>query len=204
MTNLLWKLVKGSGSLARDQHGITGLETAIVLIAFVVVSSVFAFAALSTGLFTTDKAKETIYAGLSEARGTMVLKGSVIATAGATGNNGTIDVLTFQVSNAAAGESIDMTVGNTIIKYSDANQVVNLDGTGLNTFTATGIGNANADSLLERGEVFEIAIPGMVAMLATALGTNQTFTLEVIPPTGAILFIQRTTPVALAAITTLD
>ena len=37
------------------------LETAIVLIAFVVVSSVFASSrALSTGLFTTDKAKETI------------------------------------------------------------------------------------------------------------------------------------------------
>ena len=31
------------------QEGVTGLETAIVLIAFVVVSSVFAFAALSTG-----------------------------------------------------------------------------------------------------------------------------------------------------------
>lgn len=33
-----------------DQRGITGLETAIVLIAFVVVASVFAFAVLSTGL----------------------------------------------------------------------------------------------------------------------------------------------------------
>ena len=47
----------------RGQRGITGLETAIVLIAFVVVSSVFAFAALSTGLFTSDKSKETINAG---------------------------------------------------------------------------------------------------------------------------------------------
>ena len=46
-----------------DQKGITGLETAIVLIAFVVVSSVSAFAALSTGLFSRDKAKETIQAG---------------------------------------------------------------------------------------------------------------------------------------------
>jgi flagellin FlaB len=43
----------------RDQRGITGLETAIVLIAFVVVSSVFAFAALSTGLFSSDKVGET-------------------------------------------------------------------------------------------------------------------------------------------------
>ena len=54
-----------------DQRGITGLETAIVLIAFVVVSSVSAFAALSTGLFSSDKAKETHAAGLSEARGTL-------------------------------------------------------------------------------------------------------------------------------------
>ena len=51
--------------LASDQRGITGLETAIVLIAFVVVSSVFAFAALSTGLFSSDKAKETHTAGLA-------------------------------------------------------------------------------------------------------------------------------------------
>ncbi len=37
-----------------------------MLIAFVVVSSVFAFAALSTGLFSSDKAKETILVGLAE------------------------------------------------------------------------------------------------------------------------------------------
>ena len=58
----------------REQLGITGLETAIVLIAFVVVSSVFAFASLSTGLFSADKSKETIQAGLSEARGTIEVR----------------------------------------------------------------------------------------------------------------------------------
>ena len=52
-----------------DKRGITGLETAIVLIVFVVVSSVFAFAALSTGLLSCDKAKETISAGLAETTG---------------------------------------------------------------------------------------------------------------------------------------
>ena len=67
--------------MSKDQRGITGLETAIVLIAFVVVSSVFAFAALSTGLFSADKSKETIQAGLSEARGTLEIKGGVKATA---------------------------------------------------------------------------------------------------------------------------
>ncbi|HIM78888.1 MAG TPA: flagellin, partial [Dehalococcoidia bacterium] len=50
-------------SLIRDQRGITGLETAIVLIAFVVVASVFAFAVLSTGLLSSEKSKETVLGG---------------------------------------------------------------------------------------------------------------------------------------------
>src|SRR5918996_5072506 len=202
MTNLFCKLIKGVSPLGRDERGITGLETAIVLIAFVVVSSVFAFATLSTGLFTTDKTKVTIHAGLSEARGTMELKGSVIATAGTTGNSGTVDKLTFHITNAAAGEAIDLSVGNTIIKYTDNNQVVNLDEAA--EFTATGIGSDDNDSFLERGEVFEIVIPGMVALLTPDLGVDQTFTLEVIPPRGAVLFIQRTTPIAMESIVSLD
>jgi flagellin FlaB len=201
MTNLVHKFIKGLSPLGRDQRGITGLETAIVLIAFVVVSSVFAFAVLSTGLFTTDKAKDTIHAGLSEARGTIEMKGAVIATATVTGNNGTVDTLTFQVTNAAAGEAIDLSVGNTIIRYTDNNQVHNLGATG--EFTATGIGTDDDDSFLERGEVFEIQIPGMVALLNPDLATDQTFTLEVIPPVGAVLFIQRTTPISLETITNL-
>jgi archaellin len=95
-----------------------------------------------------------------------------------------------------------MTVGNTIIKYQDLNQVVNLDVAG--EFTAAGVGNHDGDSLLESGEVFEVQIPGMVALLTPDLGTNEAFTLEVIPPTGAVLFVQRTTPVAMETINNLD
>ncbi len=80
-----------------NQRGITGLETAIVLIAFVVVSSVFAFAALSTGLFSSDKAKETIQAGLAETRGSMELKGSVVLTSSVSGTAGTVSDIAFQV-----------------------------------------------------------------------------------------------------------
>jgi archaeal flagellin FlaB len=206
MTNLARQFIKGLSPLRRDQRGITGLETAIVLIAFVVVSSVFAFAALSTGLFTTDKARHTIHAGLSEARGTIELKGAVIATAATTGNNGTVEDLIFQVADAAAGEPIDLSEGNTIIRYSDNNQVVNLDAAG--GFDANGIGSHDGDSFLERGETFEIEIPdlhtGGANALNPPLGTDQTFTLEVIPPSGAVLFIQRTTPISLEEVTNLD
>ena len=175
------------------------METAIVLIAFVVVSSVFAFAALSTGLFSSDKAKETISAGLAEARGTLELKGSVIAkVSGTTGASGVVTTMEFQLSNAAAGEAIDMTPGNTVIKYSDNTQTVNMNGG--NEFTATNIASfGDNDKLLEIGEVFEVVLINMTGQLDTDLGTSTDFTLEVIPPSGAVLFIGRRTPVSLEA-----
>ena len=205
MKNLISKLTHRTNPLYRDQRGITGLETAIVLIAFVVVSSVFAFAALSTGLFTTDKAKETIYAGLSEARGTMELKGSVIADATA-GSTGSVNELVFQVSNAAAGEAIDLSQGNTIIRYTDKNQSANLNTA--TEFNVDDMGTGDGDAMLERGEVFEIKILNMnnlgLTDLTTALGVDTEFTLEVIPPKGAVLYIQRVTPVSFELFTLLD
>ena len=195
MTNLARKFFRGLG---RDQRGITGLETAIVLIAFVVVSSVFAFAALSTGLFTTDKAKSTIHAGLAETQGTMELKGSITVTANTTGSAGVVQDVAFWVANAAGGQNTDLTPGNTIIKYTDKNQSKTYSNASASAFTVTGIGTADSDDFLERGEVYEVKITGMESGgangLTTDLGVNTTFTLEVIPPTGAILFIQRVTP----------
>ncbi len=195
MTNLARKIFR---SLGRDQRGITGLETAIVLIAFVVVSSVFAFAALSTGLFTTDKAKSTIHAGLAETQGTMEMKGSLIATADTTGSTGVVSDLAFWVANAAGGENTDLTPGNMIIKYTDDNQTHTFDDTAGSTFTVTGIGTADSDNFLEAGETYEIKLVGIenggTNGLTTDLSTNTTFSLEVIPPTGAILFIERVTP----------
>ena len=199
MSNTIDKLLKGARRLLPDQQGITGLETAIVLIAFVVVSSVFAFAALSTGLFSADKAKETISAGLAEARGTLELKGSVIATGiGTTGTTAAVTKIVFQVSNAAAGESIDLTPGNTVIKYSDKEQAINMNS--ITKFTAINVAAfGDTDSLLEIGEVFEITLLDLKGQLDPDLGTSGEFTIELIPPSGAVLFIGRRTPVSLKA-----
>ena len=190
--------------LASDQRGITGLETAIVLIAFVAVSSVFAFAALSTGLFSSDKAKETPTAGLAEAQGTLELKGSVVAKlSGTTGATSVVTSIEFQISNAAAGEAVDMTPGNTIIKYSDKTQTVNMNAS--TEFSASNIAAfGDTDSLLEIGELFQITLLDLTTQLATDLGTNTVFTIELIPSRGAVLFIGRRTPVSLEASNTLD
>ena len=193
-----------------DQRGITGLETAIVLIAFVVVSSVFAFAALSTGLFSSDKAKETIQAGLAETRGSMELKGSVIIEAVTTGTTATVNSIAFQVANAAGGEPIDLSPGKTLIKYTDPSQSKMFVTSGPPGFTVTSLSDADTDKLLERNEVYELKLTylGTLAtgnnQLTSALGVNTTFSLEVIPPKGAVLFIERTTPVFLDTVDSLD
>ena len=146
-------------SVWKDQRGITGLETAIVLIAFVVLSSVFAFAALSTGLFSNDKANETIQAGLAETRGNMELKGSVILTASTTTTSGVMSDIAVQVANAAGGVTIDLTPGKTLVKYTDTNQSKMFVST--SGFTSAGLGGTDSDELLERNEIYEFKVSSL-------------------------------------------
>ena len=208
MTSIRGKFLQRLRSLLPNQRGITGLETAIVLIAFVVVSSVFAFAALSIGLFSADKAKDTIQAGLAETRGSMELKGSVVLSASTTGTSGVVSNIAFQVSNVAGGEAIDLTPGKTIIKYNDDTQSKIFDAS--SGFTITAIGSADADKLLELKEIYEINLINLDTTgtgkntLTNKLQTSKTFSLEIIPPRGAVLFIERTTPVYLDTRTSLD
>ena len=78
-----------------SERGITGLETAIILIAFVVVASVFAFTVLSTGIFASERSKETVFAGLEEAKSSIEPRGSVIAYKGKVGSTETIYKVVF-------------------------------------------------------------------------------------------------------------
>ena len=57
------KLTKTLDRLHRNERGITGLETAIILIAFVTVAAVLAYSVLSAGLFSAERGTETVYQG---------------------------------------------------------------------------------------------------------------------------------------------
>lgn len=195
MGKIIARITRTAARVRRGERGITGLETAIVLIAFVVVSSVFAFSALSTGLFSSDQAKETINSGLKEAQGTLELRGTIIAQDDDTDTTD-IDTLVFQVANAAGGQPVNLTPGKTVIRYTDSVQTLIRDGAG--EFTVTPRGNADSDNLVEEGEILEIAIPNLATALSTVLGPSTTFIIQVIPPSGATLHIERTTPPVLA------
>ncbi|MFH1651020.1 MAG: archaellin/type IV pilin N-terminal domain-containing protein [Chloroflexota bacterium] len=199
----------------RGEKGITGLETAIILIAFVVVAAVFAYTTLSAGLFSTQKSQEAVYAGLKEARSTLEPKGGVIAVAEAVGDSGTIGQVKFTVSSVLGGEAIDFTppTANTtsnngladtnstnkvVISYVDQDQErVDL------YWTITKLGGSDDDSLLEQNEKFKITVGNsangtgggnLIDALSTDLTVNKTFSLIVSPPNGATLEVERTTP----------
>ena len=61
------------------QRGATALETAIILVAFVVVASVFAYVVLSAGLFASERSKDAATAGLDSVSSTLELIGDVKA-----------------------------------------------------------------------------------------------------------------------------
>ena len=194
--------LKGPFSLWRDQLGITGLETAIVLIAFVVVAAVFAFAILSTGLVASEQSKETILGGLEETAATIVLRGSVVALSTSTPT--TVDAVEFQVTNASqSGESVDLSTSGTsatIITYIDEDQVVNLTGGAANQWLATWI--IGSGDILTPGERVQIRVT--LTALATKLGTAKEFSIQVKPTVGSVLVIERTTPAELKTVMNLN
>jgi flagellin FlaB len=175
---------------SREERGITGLETAIVLIAFVVVAAVFAFVVLSTGLFSSERGKETVYAGLAKTRGSMELTGGFIADS----NTTQLTEFTFDLTLAAGGDSVNLnptdTTNRTVISYSDTNYTNNNL-----TYTTTAI-TGDADQLLEPGELLEVTID-LSQDANIVIGTNETFALEIKPPQGSYLVIQRTTPASI-------
>ena len=180
-------------SLHKREEGITGLETAIILIAFVIVASVFAFVVLSTGLFSAERGKETVFAGLEKARGNLEVRGALTVTDSDT--NGTIDSsdeIEFNVGLAAGGFPISLDpaayVNTVVINWIDAqDRVAKVD------YTVTWV-LEDGDSLLENGELAELSVSPPAG---STLVTNEIFTLEVVPPSGGTLLINRTMPPAI-------
>jgi flagellin FlaB len=152
----------------KEQKGITGLETAIILIAFVVVAAVFAYTVLSAGLFSTQKSQEAVYAGLKETQGTLEMLGGAVGykdslnqiTNGTPGSIGRID---FTLALATDGTSVDLTPAFTFNGTAlsggtaGANRLqiaFNDQDTTLSdiAWTARFIGKENSDTMLDPGE----------------------------------------------------
>ena len=194
--------------MLRDQRGITGLETAIVLIAFVVVASVFAFAVLSTGLLSSEKAKTTVAGSIEESGVAIAVKGSIIAHESST--SGVIERLQIPIISVT-DDSVDLSATSLVVTYIDATQVVDLaedsaapgaEVTGNNPGWNTVFRAGEQGPVLDSGERadFWVNLQGLL----TSLGASTQFTIQIKPEAGATLEIQRTTPGEITVITNLN
>jgi flagellin FlaB len=183
---------------AREERGITGLETAIILIAFVVVATVFAFIVLTTGIFSAERGKETVFAGLQKARGTLEIRGGVVVQATGCPSACEVTGIQFQVSTTAGGEAVPLdflaTTNRTVIAYRSAGVVVNDM-----EYVATEI-VGDGDTLLEPGELFTIEVLAADNADLTDLAPNDRWTLELQTPVGAVIDITRSLPAQLDAV----
>jgi flagellin FlaB len=176
------KFLKAIAKIHEGQKGISGLETAIILIAFVTVASVLAYSVLSAGIFSAEQGQAAVYAGLEGAQSTMEIKGSVIGLSSA----GTeLETVQFVLGMAIAGNSVDMSA--VIINYWD--DTVSATDVTWNYALSGQSTERGAANLLEGDELMVITVTLPAAATVVAYDT---FTVQVLPPKGAALTIERT------------
>ncbi len=174
-------------SIRKDKRAFTGLEAAIVLTAFVVVAAVFSYVVLNAGFFTTQKSKEVVHAGVEQATSSVELSGSLIGhskNGSAIGTN--LTNLTAYLALTAGGSPSDLTTLRITLTNPRGHW-----GRLPYSYQTTG----DNDDLLEYGEVAKIYVT-FNASVAQETQPNEKFTLEIKPPQGSTITIERRVPAA--------
>jgi len=183
---------------SRSEAAFTGLEAAIVLIAFVVVAAVFSYVMLSAGFFATEKAQSTVHNSVVQSSSSLMLIGNVYGEADP--GNPYFTWVIFTVGLSPGGTPINF--DNVTIVYSNATQLVTLSQgirldpqPGTNLWTIAEVQNQPGapNDILEPGEQFTI-----VCNVDTGIYANDNFNIEVRPPVGTAFTITRTAPPEIA------
>ena len=189
--------------LFKNEDAFTGLEAAIVLIAFVVVAAVFSYVMLGAGFFTAQESQRVVHTGSQQASSSLEIIGNVYGYA----NDGAdhIYAIEFAVGNTAGGSPIDigqMLVTyvceneSRVIQYDPVRSIVNSSdsGTGVIGDGLWGVNETYNDvggsrnHLLQSGEQFVLQIK------VPSPAVNKQFALNLQPAVGAVYPIKRTVP----------
>jgi len=190
-----------------SEDAFTGLEAAIVLIAFVVVAAVFSYVVLGAGFFTTQTAQATVHTGVAQASSSLEVVGNVMGIATAA-TPVRLSYINVSVATTAGGTAMDLT--QMVISYTDNNGGRNPSvGNNTDYNSCTGVmtdateanmkwciaqklndlNGASPNNLLEPNEIWVLSI----GMPPTATA-NTKITVNLQPAVGAVLPISRTLP----------
>jgi archaeal flagellin FlaB len=173
--------------LKSDDNAFTGLEAAIVLIAFVVVAAVFSYVVLGAGFFTTQKSQETVYKGVEQATSNIQMIGGIYGVKSGSG----IGTLQLTLGLAPGAPAMDLQKLTIIVTQPDQNSDVQ---TLAYSSTATAGSYFGCSSPSLSGQNQET----VTVKLATPLGVNNKVTIELRPAVGASLPLSRTAPATIA------
>jgi len=199
-------------SCKHNDEGFTGLEAAIVLIAFVVVAAVFSYVVLGAGFFTTQKAQQTVHTSVEQSSSTLEIVGNVYGTTSNGGSaSSSITFVNFSMGLAPGGTPIDFT--KVVLVYSNSTTLETLVNMG-NTTNAIAEPAANSGEwavtsiqndptgagtlLLQPDEQFTVSCAP-----TNNIQPNDEFTIEVRPSVGAAFSITRTAPALVNSVNTL-
>ena len=209
---------------ARDRKAISGLETAIVLIGFVIVASAFAYAAINMGFLATQKSQQVVLGAL-QAASALVIDGPVYGYSTQSGPNANMTSLLFWLKTAAGADAVDLSVNRTTIGYQNPRGYwTNIYNTGGSTLTYTLSGttytvSASATTIfwevgqgmtLTAGQKVRVTVDltlihiGGSTDTSGLIGRSEDFRLLIKPATGSMLEIDRTAPGAVALINDLS
>lgn len=201
MRDRISSLLRGLLGIARDQRGVSGIETAIILVAVVIVGTVFAVTTLNTGLISSEKAEKTVAGGLDETSGVMVIRGVVIADANV--GKTAIDTIKFTLTSASDSSSgVDLSTTGTVVTYLDSGNGVTCTGSGSPSCSWATNWLTGSSDILDPGERVEITVT--ITNLSPLLGRATEFTIQVRPNIGAVVVVNRTIPVGIQAVMDLN
>jgi len=173
----------------RNEDAFTGLEAAIVLIAFVVVAAVFSYVVLGAGFFTTGEAQRTVHTGVGQATSNLELSGPVVV--GVSTTNTKLNDISFFLQLAAGGASVDMQKVTFTVSTAGQMKTYKFEEV-TDAWYANGVEQTGENDMLDKFEMVKITIPKTGAL--PTIAPNDRFTVEVKPDIGAALPINRIAP----------
>jgi len=118
-------------------RGVIGIESAIVLIAFVIVAAALAFVVLNMGFATTQKAKTSITTALGEAGSSLSISGKVVGHSILSPFSNLTSIM-IPVKLTSGGEVVDLNTTRATVSYLSADVEYNNIYTNACTLNAAG------------------------------------------------------------------
>ena len=201
----------------RNRRAMTGLETAIILVAFVITAAAFAFVVLNMGFLTAEKAQSVISSGMAEASSAILVDSGMVGQfQDVDGAQSGIDLikLTFYVKLSQGHEPVDLSDDKLVATYTNQRCHGEIYATNGTIMTIIGV-NSDGDRLLETGEKAKVTIdfteldsldvdPAQPTQEDVYAHPYEEFRIEIRPAAGAVLAIERQVPAVYSTIMILE